>query len=79
MFKTLNGQTPRYLEEMFEERSCRYSLRNTNGKLYVPKPNTDYLKRSLSYSGAHRWNNLPESMRLSTNVTSFKNQLKSFF
>ena len=59
MFKTLNGQTLQYLEEMFSSRSWYYSLRNINRKLFIPKPNTDYLKRSFSYSGASLWNSLP--------------------
>ena len=57
MFKTLSGQTPQYLHEMFASRRCQYSLRNSNGKLFIPKPNTNYLKRSFSYSGAFLWNN----------------------
>ena len=52
MYKTLNGQTPQYLHEMFTSRRCQYPLRNSNGKLFIPKPNTDYLKRSFPYSGA---------------------------
>ena len=75
MFKTLNGQTPQYLEEMFSSRSWYYSLRNINRKLFIPKPNTDYLKRSFSYSGASLWNSLPESLRLSASLQSFKTNL----
>ena len=32
------------------------------GQLLLPKPRTDYLKRSFSYSGVHLWNNLPEDV-----------------
>ena len=64
MYKTLNGQTPQYLheiiDEMFTSRRCQYPLRNSNGKLFIPKPNPDYLKRSFSYSGAFLWSNLPD-------------------
>ena len=38
------------------------SLPYLKGKLLLPKPRTDYLKRSFSYSGAHLWNNLPEDV-----------------
>ena len=79
MFKTLSGQTPQYLHEMFASRRCQYSLRNTNGKLFIPKPNTNYLKRSFSYSGAFLWNNLPESLRLSPSLTAFKSSLESLY
>jgi hypothetical protein len=48
MFKTLiNGQSPQYLQELFSSRNSQYSLRNSKGKLFIPKPNTDYLKRSI--------------------------------
>ena len=52
MFKTLNGLMPQYLEEMFSSRIGHYTLRDSNKKLFIPKPNTDYFKRSFSYSGA---------------------------
>ncbi len=74
MFKTLNGQTPQYLQDMFNSRRCQYSLRNSNGKLFIPK-----LKRSFSYSGAFLWNNLSESLRLSPSFTSFKSSLESLY
>ena len=51
MYKTLNGQTPQYLHETFTPRRCRYPLRNSNSKLFIPKPNTDYLKRSFLIVG----------------------------
>ena len=79
MYKTLNGQTPQYLHEMFSSRRCQYPLRNSNGKLFIPKRNTDYLKRSFSYSGAILWNNLPESLRLSSSFTAFKSSLESLY
>ena len=53
---------PNYLTTMF--RKCdnsKYSLRNNNLKLSLPKPKpkTDFLKRSFSYRGAIAWNSLP--------------------
>ena len=79
MFKTLNGLTPQYLEEMFSSRIGHYTLRDSNRKLFIPKPNTDYLKRSFSYSGASLWNSLPESLRLSPSLTSFKTNLEHLY
>ena len=35
MFKTLNGQTPQYLQDMFDSRRGHYPLRNSNGKLFI--------------------------------------------
>ena len=55
-----------------------YNLRDSYGKLYVPKPRTDYLKRSFSYSGASLWNGLPESLRSVTSLAVFKTGLEAF-
>ena len=38
-------------------------LRNLEGKLWLLKPNTYYLKRCFSYSGACLWNNLPQDLK----------------
>ena len=49
-----------------------YYFRNAKKKLMLPKPRTDYLKRSFSYSGALLWNNLPEEIRTSNSLGFFK-------
>ena len=36
-----------------------YSLRDTNSKLAIPLPHTNFMKNSFSYSGAVLWNSLP--------------------
>ena len=56
MFKSLNAQAPVYLQNLFHERSTDYDLRNSFHKLTLPRPRTNYLKRSFSYSGALLWN-----------------------
>ena len=58
MFKSLNKLAPVYLQDLFDihVRSTSYNLRNLCGKLTLPKPRTNYLKRSFSYSGAQLWN-----------------------
>ena len=63
MCKVVNSLTPTYLQDLFFPRVSHYRLRDSDGKLYVPKPRTDYLKHSLNYSGAVLWNSLPESLR----------------
>jgi hypothetical protein len=52
MFKILKGHTPSYLQNLFSLRGTRYNFRNSEVKLNLPKPHTNFLKRSLSYSGA---------------------------
>ena len=43
MYKTLNGNVPRYLQEIFTLRVSLYELRDFENKLFVPKPRTDYI------------------------------------
>ena len=52
MFKILKGHMPSYLQNLFSLRGTRYNFRNSEVKLNLPKPHTNFLKRSLSYSGA---------------------------
>ena len=54
---------PRHvLAEPIPERSTDYDLRNSFHKLMLPRPRTNYLKQSFSYSGALLWNSLPENV-----------------
>ena len=75
MFKSLNEQAPVYLQNLFHERSTDYDLRNSFHKLTLPRPRTNYLKRSFSYSGALLWNSLPENVREIKSVRKFKEQI----
>ena len=52
MYKTLNGNLPHYLQEIFTPRISYYDLKDIENKLFVPKSRTDYLKPSFGYSGA---------------------------
>ena len=72
MYKCINNLAPAYLCNLFAPRTPNYYFRNAKKKLMLPKPRTDYLKRSFSYSGALLWNNLPEEMRTSNFLALFK-------
>ena len=74
MYKTLNELAPDYLQCLFTQRHVvnDYNLRNLEGKLSLPKPNTNYLKRSFCYSGACLWNNLPQDLKSVASIGLFK-------
>ena len=74
MYKTLHGMTPDYLRSRCVYRGTGnvYRLRNTENKLVLPRPRTDYLERSFLYSGAQLWNNLPVDLRQASLLTDFK-------
>ena len=54
MFKKIKGHSPTYLRDLFSIRSTPYNLRDSEIKLDLPKPRTNYCKRAfnLGYSGA---------------------------
>ena len=47
------------LLQLNSQRHSAYNLRNSEGRLTLSKPSTNYLKRS--FSGAMLWNNLPKN------------------
>ena len=81
VYKSLNGLAPDYMHSMFVNRDSvnPYSLRNTENKLAVPKPRTNYLKNSFSYSGAVLWNSLPIGLRQANNLINFRSGCAKLF
>ena len=75
MYKCVNKLAPNYLCNMFTPRALSFDLRDASQKLCLPKPRTDYLKRSFSYSGASLWNDLPEDIRTTKSLRNFKRRI----
>ena len=79
MYKTVNylALDYNYLKCLFTQRHIKnYDLRNLEEKLSQLKPNTNYLKRSFSYSGACLWNNLPQELKSVRSIGQFKRGIK---
>ena len=78
MYKSLHGMTPEYLTSRFVFRNdiTSYRLRNTENKLALPQPRTNYLKKSFSYSGAGLWNSLSGNLCAATSLNNFKLNLR---
>ena len=51
-------------------------LRDSENKLNIPLPRTNYYKNSFSYSGAILWNSLPCNLREAESLGQFKRLLK---
>jgi hypothetical protein len=79
VYKCLNGLAPDYMHSMFTDRECVTSvqLRDTENKLAVPMPRTNYLKNSFSYSGAVLWNSLPIGLRQAQSLDNFRASCRS--
>ena len=73
MYKSLHGMTPEYLSSRFVFRNdiTSYRLRDTENKLALPQPRTNYLKKSFSYSGARLWNSLSSDLRAAISLHDF--------
>lgn len=78
MYKILHDNAPIYLKEYFlyVNDNTDYNLRGGRN-LILPKPKTDYLKKSFKFSGAKVWNNLPLHLKYHDTLSSFKRDLKS--
>ena len=78
VYKSLNGLAPNDLSSKFIQRSdvttC-YNLRDSDKKLAIPLPRTNYYKNSFGYSGAVLWNSLPSAARQATSLTNFRRLL----
>ena len=60
---------------MFTARALSFDLGDASQKLYLPKPRTDHLKRSFSYSGGSLWNDLPEDIRTRNLYATLREEL----
>ena len=81
MYKCMNNLAPDYLCEMFKSNPCsnKYSLRSSDAHcLFIPRPKTNYMKKTFQYSGTILWNKLPKSVKESENINVFKHRYFDF-
>ena len=74
--KCYYGHAPIPLQGLFTKRIRKYNFRKTQC-LTLPKPRTEYVKKSLRYQGALQWNSLDNEARSAESVANFKNIVKS--
>ena len=71
---------PYYLNEVFEFASSgNISLRNNFLKLKQPFRNTNTGQKALSFIGPSFWNQIPETLKKTDNLNTFKHNLKNHF
>ena len=59
-YKAIHGLAQKYLTDMFTLcQNNKYALRSNGRKMNLPKPHTNFRKKSFSYRGAVAWNRLP--------------------
>ena len=73
VYRSLHGLAPNYLSP---KREVAYNLRDSENKLNVPLPRTNYYKNSFSCSGVILWNSLPCNLREAESLGQFNRLLK---
>ena len=78
MYKITHGLAPKQLIDIFQKTpsSQHHNLRGSTTKLYLPKPKTEYLKKSLGYRGAKLWNSLPDELRNKQTFSQFHSSVR---
>ena len=78
MHKILYGNAPVYLKQCFHYANSEreYNLRRSENLIF-PKPKTEYLRKSLTFSGVKVWNSLPVYLKNKVSLSSFKRELAS--
>ena len=79
VYKIVNGSSPMYLKDNFTSISTkhRYGTRNSSTNFYVPQVNS-VTKCSFFYNAILDWNVLQESIKRSSSLAMFKNNVKMF-
>lgn len=63
---------PRNVFRVFLSAHFVYNLKDSEGKLTLPKPSINYLKIGFSYREAMLWNTLPKSLKNAVSGNHFK-------
>jgi len=79
-FKIIHGLCPAYLSSLLQQYHPQRSLRSSSKFLFtVPTVNSvTYGERAFSFSTPILWNSLPDSVKNTTSLSSFKSALKTF-
>ena len=78
-YKTLQTKSPTYISDLLKHHVTSRSLRSSNQHLLaVPPLRSSAGRRSFTFSAPTLWNSLPLNLKLSTSLSSFRSQLKTF-
>ena len=79
MYKIKHNNLNKPMKDMFEISNNEFhNLRSNTVDFHIPKPKTNFMKKSISYSGALLWNNLPTAAKQQgITINNFQNILGS--
>ena len=58
-------------EQLFGKKTNKHNLRDAQHNLFIPRPNTEALKKSFRYRGAVTWHSLSAEAKQATTLNSF--------
>ena len=76
VYKCINKEAPRYIEDFFEIKICNYNLTGLGTLLMLPNFNLEWCHKSFSFLAATLWNSLPTYVRNAKDISTFKCLLK---
>ena len=80
VFKFFHEKSPTYMAEIYTpQTNNRISTRRSFLKLTQPSRRTKQGQKCLSYIGPSIWNKLPDKIKDSKNLNSFKHKFKDYF
>ena len=81
VFESLHNEAPSYISDLLELKKSNYSLRSANGiNLEEQRSKLKYYgDRAFSVCALWLWNMLPNSVKTSPNLDTFKKNLKTYF
>ena len=78
--KSLNNDSPIYMSDMFKTASqSNVNTRQTYSRLIRPLRKTNMGLNLISYLGPSLWNKLPENIKHSSSLITFKHKVKEYF
>ncbi len=72
MFKAKHNMLPNCLTELFTTSNeiHNYNTRQSEFNFALPKPKTNFMKKSFAYRGAETWNNLSADIKSKTSIST---------
>jgi hypothetical protein len=80
VYRSLHGSAPHYLSSLLDHYTPSRQLRSSDQNLLTqPRVNTTIATRGFRSCGPRLWNSLPDTVKSSETVSTFRSQLKSHF
>ena len=80
LYKSTHDLTPSYISDLFEFHSSQnYNVRSaSNNNMLIKRHNSKIFEKSLQYEGPRLWNSLPQPIRNSQSLPTFKTAMSNF-